>query len=166
MDTNNLPPPQAEPALGASDWRNQLHPDSRSRIVNKIMETLKRHLPFSGPEGLQQLQNIAIRFEEKIYIAATSQSEYLRRISLKMLTMEPKMQNTEPNALPSNSTGGLRRSPLDLAFTNSAAQTSNSGYRQEEVYQKIEAMETYFTDLNKIFRETSFELQQAGIGPS
>nr|POE99752.1 f-box protein [Quercus suber] len=27
------------------DWRSQLRPDSRQRIVNKIMETLKRHLP-------------------------------------------------------------------------------------------------------------------------
>lgn len=37
------------------------------------METLKRHLPFSGQEGLQELKKIAVRFEEKIYTAATSQ---------------------------------------------------------------------------------------------
>lgn len=37
------------------------------------METLKRHLPFSGQEGLQELKQIAIRFEEKIYSAATNQ---------------------------------------------------------------------------------------------
>lgn len=37
------------------------------------METLKRHLPFSGPEGLQELKKIAVRFEEKIYTAATNQ---------------------------------------------------------------------------------------------
>ena len=52
------------------------------------METLKRHLPVSGQEGLHELGKIAIRFEEKIYIAATSQSDYLRKLSLKMLTME------------------------------------------------------------------------------
>ncbi|KAF8029804.1 hypothetical protein BT93_E2281 [Corymbia citriodora subsp. variegata] len=56
------------------------------------METLKRHLPVSGPEGLQELNKIAVRFEEKIYTAATSQSDYLRKISLKMLTMETKSQ--------------------------------------------------------------------------
>ncbi|XP_065622032.1 uncharacterized protein LOC112038370 [Quercus suber] len=72
------------------DWRSQLRPDSRQRIVNKIMETLKRHLPVSGQEGLHELRKIAIRFEEKIYTAATSQSDYLRKISLKMLTMETK----------------------------------------------------------------------------
>ena len=37
------------------------------------METLKRHLPVSGHEGLSELRKIAVRFEEKIYTAATSQ---------------------------------------------------------------------------------------------
>jgi PAX-interacting protein 1 len=37
------------------------------------METLKRHLPISGEEGLHELKKIAIRFEEKIYTAAASQ---------------------------------------------------------------------------------------------
>ena len=37
------------------------------------MDTLKRHLPFSGQEGLQELKKIAVRFEEKIYTSATSQ---------------------------------------------------------------------------------------------
>uniref|UniRef100_A0A7N2LN13 Mediator complex subunit 15 KIX domain-containing protein n=1 Tax=Quercus lobata TaxID=97700 RepID=A0A7N2LN13_QUELO len=92
-------------AMDSVDWRSQLQPDSRQRIVNKIMETLKRHLPVSGQEGLHELRKIAIRFEEKIYTAATSQSDYLQKISLKMLTMEPKPQNPIGNALPSNSAG-------------------------------------------------------------
>jgi len=37
------------------------------------MDTLKRHLPISVPEGFNELRKIAIRFEEKIYAAATSQ---------------------------------------------------------------------------------------------
>ena len=37
------------------------------------MDTLKRHLPFSGQEGLNELKKIAGRVEEKIYTAATSQ---------------------------------------------------------------------------------------------
>nr|GMD49595.1 mediator of RNA polymerase II transcription subunit 15A-like isoform X4 [Ipomoea batatas] len=45
-------------AMETGDWRTQLQPESRQRIVNKIMETLKRHLPFSGPEGLQELKKI------------------------------------------------------------------------------------------------------------
>ncbi|PNX90207.1 mediator of RNA polymerase II transcription subunit 15a-like protein, partial [Trifolium pratense] len=37
------------------------------------MDTLKKHLPGSGQEGLHELQNMAQRFEEKIFTAATSQ---------------------------------------------------------------------------------------------
>ena len=37
------------------------------------METLKRHLPVSGHDGLCELRKIAQRFEEKIYTAATNQ---------------------------------------------------------------------------------------------
>ncbi|XP_060184404.1 mediator of RNA polymerase II transcription subunit 15a-like isoform X2 [Lycium barbarum] len=81
--------------MDSGEWRTQLLPDCRQRVVNKIMETLKRHLPVSGQEGVQELKKIAIRFEEKIYNAATSQQDYLRKISLKMLAMETKSQ---PNA--------------------------------------------------------------------
>ncbi|KAM3326994.1 hypothetical protein P3S67_002120 [Capsicum chacoense] len=80
-------------ALLTNDWRFELLPDSRQRIANKIILTLRRHLPVSGDEGLLELKKIAIRFEEKVYTAATSQSDYLREISLKMLTMETKSQN-------------------------------------------------------------------------
>eukprot|EP00261_Vitis_vinifera_P016894 XP_010646279.1 PREDICTED: uncharacterized protein LOC104878154 isoform X1 [Vitis vinifera] len=37
------------------------------------MDTLKRHLRISGPEGLNELRKIVERFEEKIYSTATSQ---------------------------------------------------------------------------------------------
>ncbi|XP_058200476.1 uncharacterized protein LOC131315336 isoform X1 [Rhododendron vialii] len=92
-----------EPTVNTGDWRSQLHPVSRQRIVNKIMDTLKRHLPFYGQEGLQELKKMAVKFEEKIYSSATSKSDYLRQISLKMLTMETKSKNTATNSPPSNS---------------------------------------------------------------
>ncbi|KAE7997281.1 hypothetical protein FH972_001928 [Carpinus fangiana] len=75
------------------------------------MDTLKRHLPVSGQEGLHELKKIAIRFEEKIYTAATSQSDYLRKISLKMLTMETKSQNPIASSLPSNAAGSSIKAP-------------------------------------------------------
>ncbi|XP_030492183.2 mediator of RNA polymerase II transcription subunit 15a isoform X2 [Cannabis sativa] len=104
MDTNNWRPIQGgEPTMDTTDWRTQFQHDWRQRVVNKIMDTLKKHLPFSGQEGLLELKKIAERFEEKIYSTATSQTDYLRKISLKMLTMEPKSQNNNiPNPLPSN----------------------------------------------------------------
>ncbi|KAG2723208.1 hypothetical protein I3843_02G137700 [Carya illinoinensis] len=100
-----------EPTMDSGDWRTGLPPDSRQRIVSKIMDTLKRHLPVSGQEGLHELRKIAVRFEEKIFTAATSQGDYLRKISLKMLTVETKSQNPLANSLPSNSAGNGNRPP-------------------------------------------------------
>ncbi|MED6131399.1 hypothetical protein PIB30_009621 [Stylosanthes scabra] len=92
--------------MDTSDWRSQLMPESRQRIVNKIMETLKKHLPVPGTERLGEVQSIAQRFEEKIYTAATSQTDYLRKISMKMLTIETKSQSTiAANNMPSNQAG-------------------------------------------------------------
>ncbi|CAN6559055.1 unnamed protein product [Malus baccata var. baccata] len=103
MDGNNQRPPEGgEPSMQTGDWRSQLQLDSRRRIVAKIMETLKRHLPFSGEEGLRELEKIAARFEEKIYVAASSQSDYLQKISMKMLTMENKPQGGETSMVTSN----------------------------------------------------------------
>ncbi|KAK4252941.1 hypothetical protein QN277_011066 [Acacia crassicarpa] len=118
MDTNTWRPTRGtEAPMDTSDWRTQLQPDSRQRIVNKMMETLKRHIPFSGQEGLHELRNIAQRFEEKIYTAATSQPDYLRKISLKMLTMETKSHNNmnNNNPMPSNP-GGPSNQPTDAGL--------------------------------------------------
>ncbi|XP_011009751.1 PREDICTED: mediator of RNA polymerase II transcription subunit 15a-like isoform X1 [Populus euphratica] len=100
MDANNWRPtiPGGEPVIDMGYWRIQLQPDSRKRIIDKIMETLKRHLLFSGQEGLQELKKIVVRFEEKIYTASTNQSDYLRKISLEMLSMEIRSQNAMPTA--------------------------------------------------------------------
>uniref|UniRef100_A0A452ZLQ0 Mediator complex subunit 15 KIX domain-containing protein n=2 Tax=Aegilops tauschii subsp. strangulata TaxID=200361 RepID=A0A452ZLQ0_AEGTS len=83
---------------GAGDWRAHLQPEARSRIVERMMETLKTHLPVSEPEGLNELQKIAVRFEQNIYTEATNQSDYFWKISLKMLPMESKTQQAPGNA--------------------------------------------------------------------
>ncbi|KAI6704999.1 hypothetical protein NL676_007961 [Syzygium grande] len=62
------------------------------------------HLPVSGLEGLQELKKIAVRFEEKTYNTATSQPDYLRKISLKIedSVMQPQIQRQSqpiPNSL-------------------------------------------------------------------
>ncbi|XP_065868622.1 mediator of RNA polymerase II transcription subunit 15a-like [Euphorbia lathyris] len=91
MDTNN--------------WRTEMPPGSRERIVNKITEALKSYVPFSGQEVLEELKKISARFEEKIYTIAMDQPDYLRKISVKMVAMESKYQNTIPNSLPLNPSG-------------------------------------------------------------
>ncbi|KAJ9685190.1 hypothetical protein PVL29_017283 [Vitis rotundifolia] len=67
------------------------------------MYMLKRHLPISRPKELCEIRKISERFEEKIYSAATSESDYLRKIPLKVLAMETKCFNHATNSLPFNS---------------------------------------------------------------
>ena len=71
---------------------------------------LFRSLSVSGQESLDVLREIAKVFEEMIY-TSTSRSDYLRKISLMMLTMELNSQNPIGNALPSNSAGNSNKSP-------------------------------------------------------
>jgi len=50
-----------------------LYPNESFSSAKYSMATLKRHIPFSGQEGEQELKKIAVRFEEKIYSSATNQ---------------------------------------------------------------------------------------------
>ncbi|XP_019099022.1 PREDICTED: uncharacterized protein LOC104774503 isoform X2 [Camelina sativa] len=96
MDDNNQRPsiPKEEPAMDTCDWRTQLPPDSRQKIVNKIIETLKQYLPLpSSLSGLEELRRIATRFEESVFSGALNQTDYLQKISMKMRTLGTKSQN-------------------------------------------------------------------------
>jgi len=93
-------PKAAVPAPAGGDWRTQLQPETRSRMVNKIMEALKKNSPVSVPERLSGLQKSAVLVEEKMYTAATSRFDYLRKISLRMLSLESQ---TETQQNPGNS---------------------------------------------------------------
>ncbi|PQQ20326.1 hypothetical protein Pyn_16900 [Prunus yedoensis var. nudiflora] len=155
------PSGDGEPAMDTDNWRSRLQPDSRQRIINKIMETLKRHLPFSGQEALQELKKIAVRFEEKVYTTATSQSDYLRKISLKMLTMETKSQN---NSLQSKGSFLTELVPifLDQSSKDSTAPArhANGADWQEEVYQTIKVMkEMYVSELSELYQKIATKLQ-------
>ncbi|CAL9215157.1 unnamed protein product [Arabidopsis halleri] len=81
------------PAMDTADWRSQLPPDSRKMIVNKILEILKKQPPFSGTEGINELRRIAARFEDNIFRGAVTQTDYLRKISAKIVTMENDSKN-------------------------------------------------------------------------
>ncbi|KAJ0103233.1 hypothetical protein Patl1_03923 [Pistacia atlantica] len=74
-------------------------------FILRSMDTLKKQHPFSGLEGLNGLKKIAERLEEKIHTTATSQTDYLRKISLKMCSIDSKSQNPKSNSLPSNTAG-------------------------------------------------------------
>ncbi|KAJ1694357.1 hypothetical protein LUZ63_011055 [Rhynchospora breviuscula] len=92
-----------------SDWRSQVSLDTRQRMVNQIMDTMKKHLPVPAPEGSSEVEKIAIQFEEKIFDTATSEPDYVQKVSLKMLSMETKVQ---PGMNPPPST------PLGVGMTS------------------------------------------------
>lgn len=112
--------------MDANNWRTQLLPDARERIVNRIMSTLVKNFPSSKQQALSEVKNIAVRFEEKIYNTATSQKDYLRRISVKMLSIHTAPQNTAANVSPSNSVD------TDAISTDPASHSVHSEVLEQE----------------------------------
>ncbi|EFJ16433.1 hypothetical protein SELMODRAFT_421987 [Selaginella moellendorffii] len=76
------------------DWRSGLCSDARNKIVERIMDTLQKHMPHNLPDGMNELLEIACRFEER--------QDYIRRISVKMLSLEYKSSQNNSNAPPPN----------------------------------------------------------------
>uniref|UniRef100_A0A2K2B0K3 Mediator complex subunit 15 KIX domain-containing protein n=1 Tax=Populus trichocarpa TaxID=3694 RepID=A0A2K2B0K3_POPTR len=79
------------------------------------METLKRHLLFSGQEGLQELKKFSICFEEKIYTTTTNQ----------MLSMEIRSQNAMPTV------------PMDPAGWNSTLEGIRQIFAEQFYNEKL-----------------------------
>ncbi|KAG9451894.1 hypothetical protein H6P81_004798 [Aristolochia fimbriata] len=103
MNTNMYPNGNLD--MDAHDWRNQLFPDVRPRITNRILETMQKCTPISDPDDLVLLKKSAEIFEEKMFTAATSQKDYLQSISMKMLEVEKRFGRLLlPNSLSANAT--------------------------------------------------------------
>ncbi|KAK1295056.1 Mediator of RNA polymerase II transcription subunit 15a [Acorus calamus] len=87
-----------DPSSATVDWRSQLQQESRPRVINKIIEILKRHLP-SGPEAMIEIRKIA--------------TDYLQRISQKMSPLETMNQKNPggANPLPPNAGSGGQNPP-------------------------------------------------------
>ncbi|KAM0952633.1 putative coactivator CBP, KIX domain superfamily, mediator complex subunit 15, KIX [Dioscorea sansibarensis] len=84
-----VPARNRRPEDQPGNWRFNLRPEARQRIVNKIVETLRSHFPIPDSEILY----CASRFEQRVYTNAMSQHDYLRKISLKMLSIETRIRN-------------------------------------------------------------------------
>lgn len=84
-------------------------------MVDKIMDTLLRHMPRTGLDGTNELRKIAVRFEDKIFKVTGNQQEYLRKISFKMRALEPRANARFGNHIPGNSFGNNQR-PLNPGF--------------------------------------------------
>lgn len=118
-----------------NNWRNELSYDSRQKIINKIMDTLHRHMPFTGPDGMHELKKIALRFEEKNYRIAVDQQDYLRKISLKMLSLRNHVFR-DGNSLAGGSSSSNQK-PVDpgehmrSAMDSASTMTTNNNWRNE-----------------------------------
>ncbi|KAL6639977.1 hypothetical protein ACP70R_022287 [Stipagrostis hirtigluma subsp. patula] len=73
---------------GDGGWRAQLAVEARQRIVARISENMKKSVQADLTDGLIDLQRVAARLESRAYFVARNLSEYLRRISLRMLSFE------------------------------------------------------------------------------
>ncbi|KAM1049219.1 hypothetical protein ACFX2C_028342 [Malus domestica] len=173
MDSDNGTPRPRPPQgdgfrAGQGDWRSQSLPCSRQEIAIKIFDTLKTHLSSSGQEELPELMKISAVFEENVYTSATSQWDYLQKISTKMFTVEAKSPNTIlDTSLQANSSGSLLihlvRIFLDQCSKDSPAPTrhANEAIWQEEVYQKIKDMkEMYLPELSEMYQKITNKIQQ------
>eukprot|EP00250_Pteridium_aquilinum_P020897 c24983_g2_i1 orf=213-803(+) len=101
-------------------WRAGFAQDRRSKMVDRIMDTLQRHTPLSGQDGVNVHWMIANRLEENIFYAATGEYDYLRKLSFEMLKFEIRMQNAPNGPLPTSSSGTAQSSvvrPLDSGMT-------------------------------------------------
>lgn len=143
MDTNNWrpdAPPSGEPTENTPDWRTQMHPDSRQKVVGKIMSLLRQQVPASGEVQLNEMRSIAIRFEEKIYSSAKDQTDYMRKIALKLMAMENKSraQNVMPNTS-SNSKPPDPGSQNMLSQSHSQGQTLTLPGNQPQALQQLQS---------------------------
>ncbi|KAH0681075.1 hypothetical protein KY284_022160 [Solanum tuberosum] len=79
-------------AIESGYWWNLIPSGGRQRNVDTMTEILTRHTPVFEQEEVLRLQNIALQFEEEIYNIATSNEDYMRKISLKTRTLEANSQ--------------------------------------------------------------------------
>nr|XP_043624881.1 mediator of RNA polymerase II transcription subunit 15a-like [Erigeron canadensis] len=74
------------------DWRTDLPPDQRIKVVDKIINTLMKTC--SGLEKPHQLRDMAIMCEEKIYAHAKSKNDYIHTIGTKLQKICQKFKAT------------------------------------------------------------------------
>ncbi|MCL7038455.1 hypothetical protein MKW94_024749 [Papaver nudicaule] len=108
--------------MDVDDWRIHLSARSRERILDKIFETLRRVAPHR-PDEFEEVKRIAARFEGNVYNSATSQSDYLRRISLKMLAASSRNFRSG-SSTPATATGTTTSTTTTAASASTSAITT------------------------------------------
>ncbi|KAI3942727.1 hypothetical protein MKW92_053917 [Papaver armeniacum] len=126
-------------------WRDDVNAGARQMITDEFIQSLMRHLP---PEEFDATKSFAVRFERDVYNSATSMSDYLYKISRKMLTARLQLEDHE-TIFASSST--LPASVPTSNFTPSISTTTTPAhqtlalrgicFQQESVKRKLRVME-------------------------
>ncbi|XP_068328471.1 mediator of RNA polymerase II transcription subunit 15a-like [Pyrus communis] len=67
------------------NWRTKFPAESREKVVNKIISSLMKRFPFSEHEKhMSDYKRIAVNFEEKVYMVARDQQDYIMRIKSRL----------------------------------------------------------------------------------
>ncbi|CAH8361661.1 unnamed protein product [Eruca vesicaria subsp. sativa] len=115
MEGNWNPNEQGRDSL-ANNWRSTHEPDLRKRVIFAIVEKLKICFP---NHSQNDINNTAFKFEDVIYGMATDKSDYLRKISEKILVFDQKFRSVQ--------SGSSVNGPNTTQDPGTAAQALNQG---------------------------------------
>ncbi|CAN6697310.1 unnamed protein product [Malus baccata var. baccata] len=88
---------QAELNMDPVNWRTKFPAESREKVVNKVLSTLMKRVPFSEHEKhMSDYKRISVNFEEKVYMVSRDQQEYILRIKSKLEELESSPKNLNP----------------------------------------------------------------------
>ncbi|KAG2261244.1 hypothetical protein Bca52824_068323 [Brassica carinata] len=102
----------------ANDWRSQLEPDVRKKVILAIVEKLKIYYPTRHPN---ELKNTALLFEGKIHGVATDKDDYIRKIKGNLMNFDRKFRTLQSSNVQSGSSVNGTNTPAP------AAQALNQG---------------------------------------
>ncbi|KAM1064251.1 hypothetical protein ACFX13_028961 [Malus domestica] len=88
---------QAELNMDPVNWRTKFPAESREKVVNKVLSTLMKRVPFSEHEKhMSDYKRISVNFEERVYMVSRDQQEYILRIKSKLEELESSPKNLNP----------------------------------------------------------------------
>ncbi|XP_033141032.1 probable mediator of RNA polymerase II transcription subunit 15c isoform X2 [Brassica rapa] len=126
-------------ANNANDWRSTHEFDLRKRVIIAIVEKLKICFP---KHSQNDINNTACKFEGKIYGMATDKSDYLRKISEKIMVFDQRFKSVqsgslvnEPNTTqdPAQALNQGPSLPTSLSYTQTP--TSQQWFPQNNIHQ-------------------------------
>ncbi|KAK9290114.1 hypothetical protein L1049_008278 [Liquidambar formosana] len=130
MDDNSCKSVKIESAAEVEDWRSELKPEVREKIVNEVIEKLKNHVPSSDPNTLNEINKVAVKFEEKIYHTARTKDGYLIAICKKITPIENSCNQSIAASSPNP---GLAHTTMPDAVGNCSSLQNMAGFLHDLV---------------------------------